>query len=234
MAQIALGALTTLNLSTHLDPMFADLYPIWTAMTFASGKPIGLTLENASYSPRYSCLKSGAFSWTMGGDATGGTDFSINFNAAECLKLSSSAAWAGVDNASTLGKAAIRWSTVYAATGAINTSDAREKTAVTGLAPAEIAAAKQLASEIGSFQFLSAVAIKSNAARLHIGMTVQRAMAIMQAHSLDPQRYAFICHDEWPANNGTPAGDRYGLRTDELLLFIARGLDARLSALEAA
>lgn len=30
-----------------------------------------------------------------------------------------------------------------------------------------------------------------------------------------------------------PAGDRYSFRHDELLLFIARGLDARLAALEA-
>ena len=30
-----------------------------------------------------------------------------------------------------------------------------------------------------------------------------------------------------------PAGDRYSFRHDELLLFIARGIDARLSALEA-
>jgi hypothetical protein len=29
------------------------------------------------------------------------------------------------------------------------------------------------------------------------------------------------------------AGDAYGFRTDQLLLFIARGFDARLTALEA-
>jgi hypothetical protein len=233
MAQITLGALTTLNLSTHLDPMFSELYPIWTAMTFASGKPIGMTLENAAYAPRFSCLYSGTFSWSFGGDAAGGTDFSIKFNTSECLKVSTSAVWAGSDNMFTLGKTSLRWSTIYAATGTINTSDAREKTAVSSLTTAEIAASKQLASELGSFRFLSAVAAKDCAARLHIGMTVQRAMAVMQSHGLDPLRYAFICHDQWVSAGDTPAGDRYGFRTDELLLFIARGFDARLAALEA-
>lgn len=215
----------------------------------------------------------------------------------------------GTDNSLTCGKAADRWSVVYAATGTINTSDAREKTAVTPLTSAEIAAAKALAAEIGSFQFLDAIAAKgADGARLHIGLTVQRAIEIMQAQGLDPTRYGFICHDAWDAipevveswpdeyetvivtpaqtqdhpaiyeftqvytaegmperfanrlvspawretiapavteqklvraagsrvaSEARPAGDRYGFRTDELLLFIARGFDARLSALEA-
>jgi hypothetical protein len=75
-------------------------------------------------------------------------------------------------------------------------------------------------------------------------MTVQRAIQIMQAHDLEPFGYGFICHDQWQAepetlNEGeefsTPgkdAGDRYGFRTDELLLFLACGFEARLAALE--
>ena len=39
----------------------------------------------------------------------------------------------GADNAYTLGSSAFRWSTVYAATGTINTSDAREKTDIADL-----------------------------------------------------------------------------------------------------
>lgn len=141
----------------------------------------------------------------------------------------------GVDNTQTMGTAAKRWSVVYAGTGTINTSDAREKTAVQDLNAAELVAARRIASEIGAYQFLAAVAKKGEAARLHIGLTVQRAMAIMQSEGLDPLRYAFICHDAWPADEeaGTPAGDRYGFRPDELLLFIALGFEARLAALEA-
>lgn len=66
---------------------------------------------------------------------------------------------------------------LYAGTGTINTSDANEKTAVSALTASEIAAAKSLANEIGSFQFLDSVEKKgADNARHHIGMTVQRAI----------------------------------------------------------
>lgn len=136
------------------------------------------------------------------------------------------------DNAQTMGSSAKRWSVVYAATGAINTSDAREKTAVTPLSAAELDAAKDLSAAIGSYQWLAAVQAKGADARTHIGLTVQRAMEIMTAHGLDPMAYGFICHDSWEAraDSNTEAGDRYGFRVDELLLFMARGFDARLAA----
>lgn len=139
-----------------------------------------------------------------------------------------------VDNTYSCGAAAHRWSTVYAGTGTINTSDAREKTTVTPLTDAELAAAKAFAVEIGTFQFLDAIALKgASVARLHTGFTVQRAIEIMQAQGLDPMRYGFICYDQWGADGDQAAGDRYSFRFDELLLFIARGFDARLTALEA-
>jgi len=101
------------------------------------------------------------------------------------------------DNTRTLGTGALRWSTVYAGTGTINTSDAREKTAVVALTADEINAAKQLAKEIGAYKWLSAVASKGDAARAHIGLTVQRAIEIMTVNNLNPFAYGFICFDEW-------------------------------------
>ena len=172
------------------------------------------------------------------------------------------------DNTRSCGESGKRWSVVYAATGSINTSDAREKTAVRPLSEAEIAAARQLASEIGAYQWLSSVDEKgAAAARQHIGMTVQRAIEIMTSHGLDPMAYGFICYDQWGAEDAVvihhpakeavidkpsgnvlepavaawdeevraarPAGDLYSFRADQLTLFIARGMEARLSALEA-
>lgn len=161
------------------------------------------------------------------------------------------------DNTQSLGKSTKRWSVVYAGTGTINTSDAREKTAVNSLTKQELTAAKQLAKEIGSFQFLDSVAVKGSQARLHIGMTVQRAIEIMLSNGLDPMAYAFICHDAWDAlyedvveviKDGDQivnvqktgekrlvreAGDRFGFRPEQLALFILRGMEERLSALEA-
>ena len=171
------------------------------------------------------------------------------------------------DNLYGLGQSSNRWSVVYAATGAINTSDAREKTTVDPLTDAELAAAGDLARAIGTYQWLSAVEAKGDAARHHAGLTVQQAIAIMVEHGLDPMRYGFICYDQWdelpeivtswPAQDAVldddgnvitpaveagsevtqeyrPAGDRYSFRHDELLLFLARGFDARLTALESA
>ena len=146
---------------------------------------------------------------------------------------------------------------IYAATGSINTSDGREKTSVAPLTSAELAAAADLARAIGTYQWLASVAEKgAGNARHHVGLTVQRAIAIMQAHELDPFAYGFICYDEW---HETPeqwadipeerddegnvireagrelvqeyrqAGDRYSFRTDELLLFITRGFAAERS-----
>jgi hypothetical protein len=127
---------------------------------------------------------------------------------------------------------------------------------------AEINAAKALANEIGIFQWLEAIERKGqDNARMHIGMTVQRAIEIMQSFGLDPYRYGFICFDEWDEkiishdtvfdqqNNKenpdtprevlteawdeiTPAGERYSFRPDQLLLFIARGFEERLKLIE--
>jgi hypothetical protein len=188
-----------------------------------------------------------------------------------------------LDGGANLGNGAKRWSSVFAVTGTINTSDAREKTPVRALSAAEISAGIALSKEIGSYKFLSAIAEKGDAARQHIGMTVQRAIEIMESYNLAPLEYAFICYDEWAEvpevseevvlgsiysdgelvqTNVPPsgfdyysqfpsftweetsremvikqafvaAGNRYGFRYDQLAMFIARGQEARLSALEA-
>lgn len=105
----------------------------------------------------------------------------------------------GADNGQDFGTASLRWKVIYAATGTINTSDAREKTPVRALTAAEIAAASELADAIGSYQWLESIQYKAGAAREHIGLTVQQAIAIMEGHGLDPMRYGFICHDQWNA-----------------------------------
>lgn len=175
------------------------------------------------------------------------------------------AVFPATDNVSNLGVGGLRWKEIFCANGTINTSDARVKTEVRQLNESEIASAKVLAKEIGAYKFLDSVAEKGDSARTHIGMTVQRAIEIMEQHGLDPLAYGFICHDQWedeyedvpavpswvedpetgdliqgpdkePAQRKRvkEAGDMYSFRTEQLLLFIARGFEARLSALEAA
>lgn len=152
------------------------------------------------------------------------------------------------DNAYPIGSAGSRVSAVYAANGAIQTSDARLKTEVRGLTESEMGAAKEIAREVGIFQWLARVAEEGDEARLHAGITVQKVMEIMRSYGLDPLKYGFVCYDEWeetsevisdPDDNSksttkiTPAGNRYSLRYSELNVFIARGLEQRISELEA-
>lgn len=193
-----------------------------------------------------------------------------------------------VDGSQQLGVSNGRWSTIFATTGTINTSDAREKTPVRQLSQAEVNAAKQMSKEIGTYQWLESVKEKGeDGARHHVGMTVQRAIEILEENGLDPFSLGFVCYDEWeeqpertqidrvgrvyfPATDeneevelytdvmeemssteaGTvwewthdvvnviapkvEAGNRYSFRYDELNLFIAAGIEARLAALEEA
>jgi hypothetical protein len=167
------------------------------------------------------------------------------------------------DNTYDLGAAATGWREIFADNGTINTSDARRKTAISQFGGAEMEAAKDLSREIGLFQWLSAIETKGDSARLHVGLTVQRVIEVMESHGLDPFRYGFVCYDEWddvfvehPAieaadavldedgNIVTPAveareawteqtrvaGNLYSLRYGELTLFLARGIEARLTA----
>ncbi|MDQ3202743.1 MAG: hypothetical protein M3Q94_11360 [Pseudomonadota bacterium] len=149
------------------------------------------------------------------------------------------------DNDHSLGTVALRWSVLCAATGTINTSDGRMKTPVSRLSERQIAASIELGKEIGTYKWLDAMTEKGDGARSHIGMTVQRAIEILENHGLDPMECAFICYDKWEAKEAVindqgeitepacEAGDRYGFRFDQLLAFIAAGFESRLSALEA-
>lgn len=152
------------------------------------------------------------------------------------------------DNTYPIGSAVSRVTAVFATNGAIQTSDARMKTEVRGLTAAEMGAAKEIAREVGIFQWLARVAEEGDEARLHAGITVQKVMEIMRSYGLDPLKYGFVCYDEWeetsevisdPDDNSkstikiTPAGNRYSLRYSELNAFIARGLEQRISELEA-
>lgn len=153
----------------------------------------------------------------------------------------------GASNVYQLGSASARWKEIFAVNGTINTSDEREKTPVRELDQAELDAAIELADEIGAFKWISAVSEKGVAARWHIGMTVQRAIQIMQSHGLDPFAYGMICHDAWDAKEAVetligedgvvvappmPAGDLYSFRPAELQMFILAGMAERQRRIE--
>ncbi|NIJ39323.1 hypothetical protein FHR22_004070 [Sphingopyxis panaciterrae] len=187
----------------------------------------------------------------------------------------------GADNAQSLGISAMRWSVVYAGTGTINTSDARDKLWRGAPAAAELRAARRIAAELGFYQWLARIdEAGANEARFHFGVRAQVVWEIMADEGLvDPlqadgtpgeTRYAFLCWDAWPAEvedilqpfevaavvdeaSGAEiepartemrptgetrtvraAGSRFGIRPDQLALFLIAAQEERLAALEAA
>jgi hypothetical protein len=130
------------------------------------------------------------------------------------------------DNTQSLGGASNRWSVVYAGTGAINTSDEREKQDFAAITEAERQAAQGIKSLIKSFKFKDAVVKKGDGARIHFGVSAQQVAEVFKTVGLDPNNYALFCYDEWDANEeqGIVAGNRYGIRYDELLAFVISAL----------
>lgn len=140
----------------------------------------------------------------------------------------------GADNTQALGWTGQRWSAVYAGTGTIQTSDEREKLWRGECSPQELAAARRIVAELGFYQWNDAIAIKGvNGARFHFGARAQRVWAIMTDEGLEAARYAFLCHDEWEDEGGEIV-DLYGLRLDQLTLFLIAAQEQRLALLEAA
>lgn len=145
----------------------------------------------------------------------------------------------GGDNARTLGTASNRWSTVYAATGTINTSDENLKQDIGDLIAAERLVAQDIKGLIKRFRFKDAVQLKGDGARIHVGVIAQEVAAAFEARGLDPERYALFCRDDWedqverivvdgePTDEFqvvVPAGSRLGIRYEEMLSFVVAAL----------
>lgn len=129
-----------------------------------------------------------------------------------------------VDNSYALGNASFRWTTVFATTGTINTSDLNAKQDIAPLDDAEKRVALRIKAQIKKFRFKDAVVKKGNDARIHIGVIAQEVGDAFRAEGLDPNRYGIFCYDEWEATPDTPAGSSYGVRYEELLAFMIAAL----------
>lgn len=137
-----------------------------------------------------------------------------------------------VDNSGNLGAATFRWNTVYAGTGAINTSDARQKQQTRSLSDVEKAVAVKIKGLLKAFKFNDAVKAKGDKARWHFGVMAQDVKAAFESEGLDASNYGLFCYDEWGAveelkdeqgNVSRPAvtaGNAYGVRYDELFTFV--------------
>lgn len=112
----------------------------------------------------------------------------------------------GNDNSTPLGDILNRWSTVFAGTGAINTSDGREKSQpVTASELSKSMAADENAIldawgevSIIAFQWLNSIKEKGqDEARWHFGVIAQHVKEAFESKGIDGTRLGLLCYDEW-------------------------------------
>ncbi|BCW88058.1 hypothetical protein sos41_11960 [Alphaproteobacteria bacterium SO-S41] len=149
-----------------------------------------------------------AYVWQI---STAGANADASLTMAEAMRLTASYLRPGNDNTKSLGDASNRWTTVYAATGTINTSDARQKTPLTAIPAGVAAAMTTLFEEIGVYQWLTSINAKGvDGARKHIGVTAQAVRDAFRSAGEDPREWGLFCADE------TEDGEVFGLRYDQL------------------
>lgn len=139
----------------------------------------------------------------------------------------------GQDDSLPLGSASARWSQIYAASGTISTSDAREKSLLGGLDAQERRVAQHILAGIGKYRWKASEQIKGPAARTHVGVTAQDVAAAFAAEGLDAANYGLWCQDDLYASEEqegqglrmhATGETRQGLRHDELMLFLIGAL----------
>ena len=101
----------------------------------------------------------------------------------------------GADNTQNIGSGSLRWATIYAGTGTINTSDERYKVLREGgdLSDAEYRAWSNVRAIV--YQDKDSFERKGSAARLHVGYSWQSIQAAFEAEGLDAARYGLWCED---------------------------------------
>jgi hypothetical protein len=146
------------------------------------------------------------------------------------------------DNVNTCGTSGYRWSVVYAATGAINTSDERQKQGIQAIDLAVLRAWSKV--EYAQYKFNEAVETKGSSSRWHFGVIAQRVKEAFESEGLDPFAYGILCYDEWQDQYqeitdekglGTgemslvkKAGNLYGIRYEEALALECAYLRSRI------
>lgn len=183
-----------------------------------------------------------AVTLSTGDDWTFGADTGANFLSLACGAVGGFLVVSGVsefqwnngyfrpigDGSDNLGGPSNRWATVYATTGTINTSDAREKTDIRPLAEAEMRAAKRCKGLIRAFRWRDA---GLHGGQTHFGVIAQDVIEAFAVEGLDALEYGVVVHDEWDARAAVvrdgveieparEAGDRYGVRYEQLLAFV--------------
>ena len=168
-------------------------------------------------------LKDGSTVGSIGVISSGNLYIGNNLSAG--LRFTGSAVYAatagtGADNTYNFGASSVRWATIYAATGTINTSDRNDKTEIVDISEAELRVAQACKGLMKRFKFKDAVETKGDNARYHFGVIAQDLKAAFEAEGLNAEQYACFCSDTWTDEETGEERTRLGVRYEELLAFI--------------
>lgn len=147
-----------------------------------------------------------------------------------------------VDNDVTCGTASVRVKDYYGVSGAINTSDANEKTAPQQITDAMLDAADDISIDV--WKWLASIRDKGeDSARWHFGPIAQQVRDAFAKHGLDGCDYGLLCYDKWDdqfeddldedgnttsnAKLTIAAGERWGIRPDQCLWLIMAAMRRR-------
>ena len=124
------------------------------------------------------------------------------------------------DNTRALGQASPRrWSTVYAGSPSINTSDSNFKTEISEIPDSWLDAWEDV--NYVRYKFKDAVAQKGlSGARWHVGHIAQDIHEKFQVHGLDAFEIGMLCYDKWEEHidadgKTVPSGEIWSIRPDE-------------------
>ena len=131
---------------------------------------------------------------------------------------------ANADNTISLGRSNVRYTVVYATTGAINTSDRNLKQDIEELSDAEKRVAVAAKGLLRKFRWKDAVETKGDNARIHFGIIAQDLQDAFTAEGLDAARYGMWCSDTFTDEDTGEERTRLGVRYSELLAFIISAL----------
>jgi hypothetical protein len=139
---------------------------------------------------------SGTLTLSCGRSAGWGGEISFVIDTVAAMEINSSRhVTPGADNTQNFGSGSLRWATIFAGTGTIDTSDERYKVLREGgdLSDAEHRAWSAVRAIV--YRDKDSFERKGDAARLHIGYSWQSIQAAFEAEGLDPARYGLWCED---------------------------------------
>jgi hypothetical protein len=136
-----------------------------------------------------------------------------------------------------LGSGAKEWRDIYLVNSPIVSSDRNRKQQIQSLSDHEKAVAAELKGLIRKYKLNSAVDMKGEAARFHVGFISQDVKQAFVNHGLDPDQYGVVCTETWWQDEDgniyqtenvedkvLTEHSRIAIRYEELLAFVISAL----------